>query len=56
MVRVTLEFEPGADPPRGRLYAGQAVWPFEGWLGLALALEHAIGGTPPSPDPPADAE
>ena len=56
MVRVTLEFEPGSDPPRGRLLDGQAIYPFEGWLGLAAALEHAIGsgtGTPPSP-PPAD--
>jgi hypothetical protein len=42
-VRVTLEFEPGSDPPRGRLLTGQAVYPFAGWLGLATALEHVIG-------------
>jgi hypothetical protein len=42
-VRVTLEFEQGADPPCGRLLAGQAVYPFAGWLGLAAALEHVIG-------------
>ena len=55
MLRVTLEFEQGADPPRGRLLAGQAAWPFDGWLGLAAALEHVIGagtGTRPSPGPP----
>ena len=42
-VRVTLEFEQGSDPPCGRLLAGQAVYPFAGWLGLAAALEHVIG-------------
>ena len=42
-VRVTLEFEQGSDPPRGRLLHGQAVYPFAGWLGLAAALEHVIG-------------
>ena len=42
-VRVTLEFEPGSDPPRGRLLTGQAAYPFVGWLGLATALEHVIG-------------
>ena len=42
-VRVTLEFEPGADPPRGRLLTGDAAYPFVGWLGLATALEHVIG-------------
>lgn len=47
-VRVTLEFEPGCDPPRGRILTGQAVYPFVGWLGLATALEHVIG-----PDAPA---
>ena len=26
-VRVTLEFEPGSDPPRGRLLTGQALEP-----------------------------
>jgi hypothetical protein len=54
-LRVTLEFEQGTDPPRGRLLAGQAVWPFDGWLGLAAALEHVIGAdadTRPSPGPP----
>jgi hypothetical protein len=42
-IRVTLEFEQGSDPPCGRLLAGQAVYPFAGWLGLAAALEHVIG-------------
>jgi hypothetical protein len=42
-VRVTLEFEQGADPPCGRLLYDQAVYPFAGWLGLAAALEHVIG-------------
>ena len=46
-VCVTLEFEPGSDPPRGRLLAGQAVYPFVGWLGLATALEHEIGADAP---------
>ena len=56
-IRVTLEFEQGADPPRGRLLAGQAVYPFAGWLGLAAALEHVIGAdtlTRPGPPLPAD--
>jgi len=48
-VRVTLEFEPGSDPPRGRLLTGQAIYPFVGWLGLATALEHVIGTGAPSP-------
>jgi hypothetical protein len=43
MVRVTLEFEQGSDPPCGRLLDGEAVYPFAGWLGLASALEHVIG-------------
>jgi len=42
-IRVTLEFEQGSDPPCGRLLAGQAIYPFAGWLGLAAALEHVIG-------------
>ena len=55
-VRVTLEFEQGSDPPCGRLIAGQAVYPFAGWLGLAAALEHVIGaGTLTRPGPPAPA-
>jgi hypothetical protein len=57
MVRVTLEIEAGADPPRGQVLAGQAAYPFAGWLGLATALEHAISAgaaTPPSPRPLAD--
>lgn len=57
MIRVTLEFEQGSDPPRGRLTAGQAVYLFAGWLGLAVALEQAIGTStdaPCSPDPSAD--
>jgi hypothetical protein len=55
-LRVTLEFEQGADPPRGRLLAGQAIYPFTGWLGLAAALEHALGAgtdTRPSTGQPA---
>jgi hypothetical protein len=47
-VRVTLEFEPGAEPPRGRLLTGDAVYPFVGWLGLATALEHVIGADAPA--------
>jgi len=47
-VCVTLEFEPGSDPPRGRLLTGQAVYPFVGWLGLATALEHVIGADAPT--------
>jgi len=47
-VRVTLEFELGSDPPRGRLLTGQAVYPFVGWLGLATALEHVIGADAPT--------
>ena len=47
MVRVTLEFEQGSDPPCGRLLANQAVYPFAGWLGLAVALEHVIGASAP---------
>jgi hypothetical protein len=46
-VRVTLEFEPGSDPPRGQLLTGDAVYPFVGWLGLATALEHVIGADAP---------
>ena len=48
-VRVTLEFEPGSDPPRGRLLTGQAIYPFVGWLGLATALEHVIGADAAAP-------
>ena len=47
-VRVTLEFEPGSEPPRGRLLTGDAVYPFVGWLGLATALEHVIGADAPA--------
>jgi hypothetical protein len=57
MVRVTLEFEQGVDPPRGRLLAGQAIWPFAGWLELGGALEQAISAgtdTRPSPGPVAN--
>jgi hypothetical protein len=57
MVRVTLEFEQGSDPPCGRLLDGQAAYPFAGWLGLAAALEHVIGAgtlTPPGAPVPAD--
>jgi hypothetical protein len=50
-VRVTLEFEPGSDPPRGRLLTGEAVYPFVGWLGLATALEHVIGADAPARAP-----
>ena len=56
-VRVTLEFEEGSDPPCGRLLAGQQVYPFAGWLGLATALEHVIGtGTLTKAARPAPAE
>ena len=56
-VCVTLEFEQGSDPPRGRLLAGQDAYPFAGWLGLAAALEHVIGAdtlTRPGPATAAD--
>jgi hypothetical protein len=56
-VRVTLEFEPGSEPPRGRLLTGEAINPFVGWLGLATALEHVIGAgtlTQPSAPVPTD--
>ena len=57
IVRVTLEFEQGSDPPCGRLLHGRAVYPFAGWLGLAAALEHAIGsGTLARSAPPAPAD
>ena len=46
-VRVTLEFERGSEPPCGRLIADQGVYPFAGWLGLAVALEHVIGSSAP---------
>ena len=53
-MRVTLEFEPGSEPPRGRLLTGDAAYPFVGWLGLATALEHVIGtGAPAQPGAPA---
>ena len=54
-IRVTLEFEEGSDPPCGRLLAGQAVYPFAGWLGLATALEHVIGADSLTLTPPAQA-
>jgi hypothetical protein len=55
MVRVTLEFEPGSDPPCGRLLDGEVVYPVAGWLGLASALEHVLGvGAPTRPWQPAD--
>jgi hypothetical protein len=55
-VRVTLEFERGSDPPCGRLLADQSVYPFAGWLGLAMALEHVIGSSAPGwTSPPASA-
>ena len=56
-LRVIIDFEQGTDPPSGRLLAGQAVYSFAGWLGLAAALEHVIGAdtlTRPGPPAPAD--
>jgi hypothetical protein len=50
-VRVTIEFEQGADPPRGQVLADQACYPFTGWLGLATAIEQAIGPAPAPPTP-----
>jgi hypothetical protein len=56
-MRVTLEFEPGSEPPCGRLLTGEAIYPFVGWLGLATALEHVIGaGTLTQPSAPAPAD
>ena len=57
MVRVTLEIERGSDPPCGRLLADREAYPFAGWLGLAVALEHVIGsGAPGWTSPPAPAK
>lgn len=47
IVRATLEFERGSDPPRGQLLVGEAVYPFAGWLGLAVALEYVIDASAP---------
>jgi hypothetical protein len=49
-LKVTLEFRPDADPPRGRIvdHAGQAR-EFVGWIGLASALEDVLGATPHVP-------
>lgn len=41
-LRVTLDFEQGSDPPRGRLLATDTTQSFTGWLGLAIALERAL--------------
>lgn len=43
--RLTVELE--TDPvPRGRVVGdGGQRFPFEGWVGLAAALEHARGAT-----------
>jgi hypothetical protein len=41
---VALELEEGSDPPRGRVLVDDAIHPFAGWLGLAVALEQAIAG------------
>jgi hypothetical protein len=54
ILRVTIEFQRGADPPQGQLLVGQAIYPFAGWLGLAEALERVIGpGTRPGSGQPA---
>lgn len=43
--RITLEFDPGADPITGSLREGKGVRrPFAGWLGLAAALETTLRG------------
>jgi len=56
--RITVEIEPGSEPPRGRLLAHDAIHPFAGWLGLAAALSRAIDGEhdpqPERPPPLAD--
>ena len=41
-VEVTLELQPNADPPCGRLVSKGVSYPFGGWLGFALALERVI--------------
>jgi hypothetical protein len=50
LVRVTLEVERDSDPPRGRLLRDDAVHPFAGWLGLAVALERALDLTADRPN------
>jgi hypothetical protein len=46
-LRLGLEFEPGADPVRGRLVtdAGE-VLAFEGWLQMAALLESVLPSGP----------
>lgn len=41
-VDLTLELEPEPDPPRGQLLTRGQSHRFDGWLGLAIALERAI--------------
>jgi hypothetical protein len=51
---LTLEIDPGTGPMRGRLFEGGAPQcEFSGWLGLAKALEQALGAplADAAPDP-----
>lgn len=41
-VDMTLELASVGDPPSGRILVAGASHPFEGWLGLGLALQMAI--------------
>ena len=45
--RLSLEVEPDTNPPVGSLRAerGEAI-PFNGWLGLASALDRALRAAP----------
>ena len=45
--RLSLEVEPDTDPPVGSLRdeRGEAI-PFNGWLGLASALDRALRAAP----------
>ncbi|HVW79594.1 MAG TPA: hypothetical protein VHB69_01470 [Mycobacteriales bacterium] len=49
-VALSLRISRAADPIRGELSsAGGAVWPFEGWLELAAAIDAACAMSAPRP-------
>jgi hypothetical protein len=41
--RLELEIDADSDPISGRLGDGRHDWEFTGWLGLATALQSALG-------------
>ena len=48
--RLSVEFDPHADPITGQVYAnGAGRLPFVGWLGLISALERIIAADQPAP-------